>query len=664
MSCLSEEQQTQLKNAKILLVGSGGIGCEVLQNLVGVGVRDVAVIDLDTIDLSNLHRQFLFRRSHIGKTKADTACEVVRSFVPESERSELRLRPTVTNVITDSTVSVEYLQSFTLVINALDNIPARRHINRLAVGGSVPLLECGSAGLLGQTAVHVPPATACYECAPLPTPTSFAVCTIRSTPSKPIHVVVWAKERALAPFLEEEEEEEEEATTTKEQDGGASKEEPADAAAPDIADGAHSRGDAIRAERAAIAAAVAAGRIGEALFRSYFGLEVLVKRALAEMEKVMPWTETPPPTPFRYDELVTETPGAETMARLSVDDQKVWSVQDAAALFVAAGDALAVRTKARLSPTAESSPPQCPLVFDKDDMEVMQFVAAAASLRLSQFDIAAQSAFQIRAMAGNIVPAVATTNAVIAGLVVIEALKLIFNGVVDTKDTEERQALLARSTNSYLNKHWSAGRKIALANVERPNPECYVCAHPAVSLTLNPATITLGTFVRSVLKQHLHFTQPSVTVGDTNLVYEEGEDLEEDEVARYRRAASATLASLGVQDGVRIDVEDFAQDMQVNLLVKVDEVVAGGEGMTERDGVVFRMATSAADAVTHGGEGEGDDEDESASDSSELLVVTSAEPAGTPVSPSRKRPAPPASADDDVTGPAAKAARVVIVLDD
>merc|ERR1719359_1398800 len=81
---LGKERFERLQSTKLLVVGAGGIGCELLKNLVLSGFKDIEVVDLDTIDVSNLNRQFLFRRAHVDRSKAEVAAEAVRQMRPSA----------------------------------------------------------------------------------------------------------------------------------------------------------------------------------------------------------------------------------------------------------------------------------------------------------------------------------------------------------------------------------------------------------------------------------------------------------------------------------------------------------------------------------------------------------------------------------------------------
>ena len=92
-----------------------------------------------------------------------------------------------------SEYSTSFFKQFTLVMNALDNKTARSHVNRMCLAAEVPLIESGTAGYLGQVTVIKKGKSECYDCIPKPGQKSFPGCTIRNTPSEPIHCIVWAK---------------------------------------------------------------------------------------------------------------------------------------------------------------------------------------------------------------------------------------------------------------------------------------------------------------------------------------------------------------------------------------------------------------------------------------------------------------------------------------
>ena len=131
---------------QVLVVGAGGIGCELVKNLVLSGFARITMIDLDTIDYSNLNRQFLFRAHHVGRSKADVAAESAREF-PHDEALEI---VAVHGNVKESRFDLDYFASFAIVLNALDNVDARRHVNRLCLAAGVPLVESGTQGYIGQ----------------------------------------------------------------------------------------------------------------------------------------------------------------------------------------------------------------------------------------------------------------------------------------------------------------------------------------------------------------------------------------------------------------------------------------------------------------------------------------------------------------------------------
>lgn len=179
--------------AKVLVIGAGGLGCEILQNLALSGFNDIHVIDMDTIDISNLNRQFLFRESDVGKPKALVAAEFVMKRVPGCTVTPYHGK------IQDHPTS--FYSTFDVIVAGLDSISARRWINATLVQMAQedeenikPLIDGGTEGFKGQARVILPTITSCYECSidMLTPPTAFPICTIANTPRLPEHCIEWA----------------------------------------------------------------------------------------------------------------------------------------------------------------------------------------------------------------------------------------------------------------------------------------------------------------------------------------------------------------------------------------------------------------------------------------------------------------------------------------
>jgi adenylyltransferase/sulfurtransferase len=149
--------QERLRAAKVLVVGAGAIGNEVLKNLALVGVGNVWVIDCDQIEDSNLTRSILFRREDRGRSKAIVAADSVRGINPD-----VRVVPIHGNVITD--IGLGLFREVDLVIACLDNREARLWVNRCCWKVGTPWIDGGIQEINGVVKVFVPPDGACYEC--------------------------------------------------------------------------------------------------------------------------------------------------------------------------------------------------------------------------------------------------------------------------------------------------------------------------------------------------------------------------------------------------------------------------------------------------------------------------------------------------------------------
>jgi adenylyltransferase/sulfurtransferase len=155
---VGEEGQERLLDASVCIVGAGGLGCPVSLYLAAAGVGNIRIVDCDIVNRSNLNRQVLYGEDDIGKSKAEVAAERIGSLNPD-----IMVEPVEVSLSGDTVFNVA--DGVDILVDALDNYPARYILNRIALERNIPLVHAAVAGYFGQMLTVLPGCSACLSCA-------------------------------------------------------------------------------------------------------------------------------------------------------------------------------------------------------------------------------------------------------------------------------------------------------------------------------------------------------------------------------------------------------------------------------------------------------------------------------------------------------------------
>ncbi len=162
------EGQQKLLDAKVLLLGAGGLGSPAALYLAAAGVGTLGIVDNDVVDLSNLQRQVIHSSERIGVPKVDSAEQTIHELNPDVQVQKYAVRLGVENIM-------DILPGYDIVVDGLDNFPTRYLLNDASVRLQIPVVSAAILGFEGQLSVFKPYDGPCYRCLfPVPPPAELA----------------------------------------------------------------------------------------------------------------------------------------------------------------------------------------------------------------------------------------------------------------------------------------------------------------------------------------------------------------------------------------------------------------------------------------------------------------------------------------------------------
>ena len=197
IAIFGNEIQKKIQESNMFMVGAGATGCEFLKNFAMMGFctepnKKFVVTDNDNIEMSNLNRQFLFRKEDIGKPKSEIAIKSVMKMNPSLKGEGLQLKVCEE---TEETFNEDFWSNQDYIIYAVDSVDARKYIDTKVVFHQKIAVDSGTLGTLAQSQIIIPYKTITYkDKAPSGVVKTIPQCTLRHFPSLIEHCIEWSKD--------------------------------------------------------------------------------------------------------------------------------------------------------------------------------------------------------------------------------------------------------------------------------------------------------------------------------------------------------------------------------------------------------------------------------------------------------------------------------------
>ena len=205
IAIFGKEIQKKIENSNIFMIGAGALGCEYLKIFSSMGIAtnknkkyNVTVTDNDNIVLSNLNRQFLFRKENIGESKSKIACERIKNFNNSFNCIDLQARIGEEN---ENIFNENFWKVQDFIINAVDNIEARIYIaNKCKIYKKI-LIDSGTNGTKANSQIIIPYKTIDYSPYDNNSENQIPMCTLRNFPTSIEHCIEWARDNFNGYFI-------------------------------------------------------------------------------------------------------------------------------------------------------------------------------------------------------------------------------------------------------------------------------------------------------------------------------------------------------------------------------------------------------------------------------------------------------------------------------